>query len=1819
VRFQRRRSRRAVAGIVATVIMFAILFTVGTSYFIFINSSNQKYVSSLMGAANKAQGAVQETVTLTSLLETNGDVGLQVTDTSGMTVNVTAILVISSTGVLLKCDGVGFPGSAGCANSTPALWTVVDAGATSASIDTGYVYVSGTTDTIKVLTARGNTFTTTYPAPANQSSSSQSVTVNLDNLKWVQLIPQASSLVQKKYVSNCNAAACAASYTSSVTAANILVDAVSWPSSSPPASVPTDTLHDSFTLGASSSVNVASSPAIVQSKYTSNCNAASCGLAFSSNVASGDTLVFGLGWANQSPPSAPTDTRGDTYTLGESQSVTINPPATSLVQSRYTSNCNSVTCGLAYSSSVTAGNTLVFGLGWYGTAPYVPITVYNCESTYSSTLALDGSATGHFSSTNSGTVSLTTTQPNDIIVVEVNDENVGGFSVRTVSSVSGGSLTWNSHSDKQITSSPYIDTAVYYAVASSALSSTTITVNLSGNIDDASIVAFGVSGANTASPWDPGPSGHSLPVYASSTSSSTPTLSTLYTNNANDMLLGFNGIGYASGNSNTETAGSGYALIQTQRNTGGTGSSQAAAEYQIVSATQSAATVAFGVANSDWTLNGDAIQQGSGTSCVSGISADATNDNECDTSATCSVSLTTSNVNDLVYLSITDSGGGLSVNSVSDGAGLTWHLRQSLSSSGNYDVWTYYAIAANVLSSDSVSVTLSSGTSNIRMMVLAASGVNLSAPFDPNLSTAPTNTGSSSTATVTVTTTNANDMIIGTSKSASSSFSGGASGYTSMLCCSSQYAAFEYKVVSATGSNTPTFAISGSSAWGEIGDALEANPGAATPSTFQEMVTWNPSAYSTYEASNLGNIRFCADSACATPLDAWLESCSSTCGPSNTSATAWVKLTSAISSGSSTTIYMVFEGTAVTFDDNYWGEAPNLSGTWGQYDNGANVFTFYDNFAGSSLNAANWQTVIYGGGSITVNNGLTISASTNTYNPILVSKNKYSPSVQDASLAQSSKQTAQATPTVFYATTIPTSSGGDYGFQTGYRYDWYQTSTYLRILGDVSGAFNAQSVLTYTLGSSYNVWSATWAATGSESFALNYSPQIVWTNSGITYGNSYIGISGLQGGQVNVQWERLRAVPPNGIMPLTAFGSVTTGNGSPTGPTDTLGDTFTLGASNSIPVSTLNYYSYIWYTTAASSGADTISATFSSAVTGSVSIYELQGYSTVSPSSSTGSSTGGSTSLSVTSFTPTTNSFVIGNAETSSGSSTYTAGSGYNLVATCSSVYGCSEYLSGSSGARTVQMTIGASAPWVESAIAFAPLTASTYYSYIWYATAGSAGADTISASFGSSVAGSVSIYEISAVTSTGLLASYGSSTTSQSSTSVTSMTPGAGSVVIGNAEVSSTTYTAGSGYTLSGACTSVGGCGEYQTGVGSATTVPFSISPSASWVESAIAFAPTTTNYYSYIWYATAATGGADTVTTTFSGTTAASVSLYEITGYTTSGALSSTGSLATGSTSATVTSFTPASDSFIVGAVEDVSTTNTYTAGSGFTLDGTCSSVEGCSEYNAGGGGSASTIPMTLSSSSGWVEAAISFSTPFNPQSGIQVGGYPTMGVPSGASVVWEVTFTNVDPNQRAVTIWPQTELAIGSAEYDGFDTDYTQAHYYIISSLNPGSTTVNAYSTSSFITLQYNVPTTLYFAATQALGSTTQAFGTNVLTPFEAYFALTGTFSDGTLFGETIPYPYGIITQANAYSTPTAGSTGTTVTMSCTNPCDFVANSKASVGWINSAGQVTQLTTFTVSSSGNIPAGVTFQVPSATAGYYTLEVTDYINTVFMTFQHT
>src|SRR5207245_2812370 len=148
-------------------------------------------------------------------------------------------------------------------------------------------------------------------------------------------------------------------FSSNVAFGNTLAFALGWVNQGPP-STPTDTLGNTYTLGVSNS-QTGTAPTLAQKNYNSNCASSSCGLAFTSSVTAGNTLAFALGWYNQSPPSTPTDTRGDTFTSGVSNSVTASP---TLVQKAYTSNCNSASCGLAFTSNVVSGNTLAFALGW---------------------------------------------------------------------------------------------------------------------------------------------------------------------------------------------------------------------------------------------------------------------------------------------------------------------------------------------------------------------------------------------------------------------------------------------------------------------------------------------------------------------------------------------------------------------------------------------------------------------------------------------------------------------------------------------------------------------------------------------------------------------------------------------------------------------------------------------------------------------------------------------------------------------------------------------------------------------------------------------------------------------------------------------------------------------------------------------------------------------------------------------------------------------------------------------------------------------------------------------------------------------------------------------------------------------------------------------------------------------------------------------------------------------------------------------------------------------------------------------------------------
>jgi hypothetical protein len=163
--------RRAVAGILAAVILFAMLFSVGAGYFLFVNTENGLYQSVLFNNANKVTNAVTEGVVVTTLATKTSPqhIGFYVNNTGGSTANVTSFYVSNSSGYVLACAGQGVPTPKCTSNSQFPI--ILNVGAGSQTVDTLFPPVSGVTYVLKILTARGNVFSTTYPPTATALAS----------------------------------------------------------------------------------------------------------------------------------------------------------------------------------------------------------------------------------------------------------------------------------------------------------------------------------------------------------------------------------------------------------------------------------------------------------------------------------------------------------------------------------------------------------------------------------------------------------------------------------------------------------------------------------------------------------------------------------------------------------------------------------------------------------------------------------------------------------------------------------------------------------------------------------------------------------------------------------------------------------------------------------------------------------------------------------------------------------------------------------------------------------------------------------------------------------------------------------------------------------------------------------------------------------------------------------------------------------------------------------------------------------------------------------------------------------------------------------------------------------------------------------------------------------------------------------------------------------------------------------------------------------------------------------------------------------------
>jgi hypothetical protein len=247
--------------------------------------------------------------------------------------------------------------------------------------------------------------------------------------------------------------------------------------------------------------------------------------------------------------------------------------------------CYEVTSALLSSQAVAWGTSYGYAQG----SGYMVDAIQAASGPVAPTL--DGYATAQANTTTSVVVTLTTTQSNDIICVLTAIGDEGSVTVPSVSSVSGGGLTWHKRAEANSggIGSTGQSMELWWALASSPLSAVAITVTYPSAFDDVGVIAFGVNGCYTASPWD---SNGSVPAGSTNTTASVTPSFTVSTSNVDDFLIF--AASTNSSTSNTTLYPSGFTGIANVSNGGGARYQNVGVCYKGVTAQQSSQTFTWG-------------------------------------------------------------------------------------------------------------------------------------------------------------------------------------------------------------------------------------------------------------------------------------------------------------------------------------------------------------------------------------------------------------------------------------------------------------------------------------------------------------------------------------------------------------------------------------------------------------------------------------------------------------------------------------------------------------------------------------------------------------------------------------------------------------------------------------------------------------------------------------------------------------------------------------------------------------------------------------------------------------------------------------------------------------------------------------------------------------------------------------------------------------------------------------------------------------------------------------------------------------------------
>ncbi len=308
-----------------------------------------------------------------------------------------------------------------------------------------------------------------------------------------------------------------------------------------------------------------------------------------------------------------------------------------------------------------------------------------------------------------------------------------------------------------------------------------------------------------------------------------------------------------------------------------------------------------------------------------------------------------------------------------------------------------------------------------------------------------------------------------------------------------------------------------------------------TPAGLQDMIVVPSSNYSSYIDPNWNNVEFTtAPEGGGSMIEAWVESNATS---SSRATVVWVKLPMIIDGHDTTTIYMDFMNFPVLSRDGPTGEAPELSTAYAQYDNGALVFNFYDNFSGRGLNTDLWSnSSAFSSNPVIVNDGLTIGPSTskqnNGYSAVISLRsfgqgvvefygtlldNSTQPHYQDVGLIPASSSNACNLIAIgsFYGP-------GYAGLQTIDSYCYAKYSQGLSF-----GKPEIYSIFVPSLNPTNATATVDYANPVTLSFASLLLPQNIGFENQGTIGN--LG---------PIYWIRQRDYPPGGVLPAFSFGKL---------------------------------------------------------------------------------------------------------------------------------------------------------------------------------------------------------------------------------------------------------------------------------------------------------------------------------------------------------------------------------------------------------------------------------------------------------------------------------------------------------------------------------------------------------------------------------------------------------------------------------------------------------------------------------------------------------